>query len=77
MVAPSMISNIQAILHHYASFCVQALLHACIACSLKPSVDWIAASDLEDDSAVLVLSSYKLHYWRDLCYISSEEFVLL
>ncbi|GLU07303.1 hypothetical protein SLE2022_242660 [Rubroshorea leprosula] len=30
---------------------VKALLHACIACSLKPSVDWIAASDLEDDSA--------------------------
>ncbi|TYG93652.1 hypothetical protein ES288_A11G127300v1 [Gossypium darwinii] len=28
-----------------------ALLHACIACSLKPSIDWIAASDLEDDSA--------------------------
>ncbi|XP_052479912.1 uncharacterized protein LOC105802977 isoform X3 [Gossypium raimondii] len=27
-----------------------ALLHACIACSLKPSIDWIAASDLEDDS---------------------------
>ncbi|KAK1354293.1 CTP synthase [Heracleum sosnowskyi] len=32
---------------------VKALLHACIACSLKPSVDWIAASDLEDDSAKL------------------------
>ncbi|KAK8326530.1 hypothetical protein V6Z11_A11G122300 [Gossypium hirsutum] len=30
---------------------VKALLHACIACSLKPSIDWIAASDLEDDSA--------------------------
>ncbi|PIA61168.1 hypothetical protein AQUCO_00300590v1 [Aquilegia coerulea] len=30
---------------------VKALLHACIACSLKPSVDWIAASDLEDDNA--------------------------
>ncbi|KAG4120014.1 hypothetical protein ERO13_D11G116400v2 [Gossypium hirsutum] len=29
---------------------VKALLHACIACSLKPSIDWIAASDLEDDS---------------------------
>ncbi|KAH7837803.1 hypothetical protein Vadar_018140 [Vaccinium darrowii] len=28
---------------------VKALLHACIACSLKPSVDWIAASDLEDE----------------------------
>ncbi|OMO82065.1 CTP synthase [Corchorus olitorius] len=30
---------------------VKAFLHACIACSLKPSIDWIAASDLEDDSA--------------------------
>ncbi|XP_030532531.2 CTP synthase [Rhodamnia argentea] len=30
---------------------VKALLHACIACSLKPSIDWIAASDLEEDSA--------------------------
>ncbi|XP_042517807.1 CTP synthase-like isoform X2 [Macadamia integrifolia] len=32
---------------------VKALLHACISCSLKPSVDWIAASDLEDESAKL------------------------
>ncbi|XP_017242544.1 uncharacterized protein LOC108214841 [Daucus carota subsp. sativus] len=32
---------------------VKALLHACISCSLKPAVDWIAASDLEDDSAKL------------------------
>ncbi|KAI4374359.1 hypothetical protein MLD38_012364 [Melastoma candidum] len=30
---------------------VKALLHACIACSLKPSIDLIAASDLEEDSA--------------------------
>ncbi|GMI74021.1 CTP synthase 3 [Hibiscus trionum] len=30
---------------------VKALLHACIACSLKPTIDWIAASDLEDDTA--------------------------
>ncbi|XP_062083366.1 uncharacterized protein LOC133789576 [Humulus lupulus] len=30
---------------------VKALLHACIACSLKPSIDWIAASELEDDCA--------------------------
>ncbi|KAI4301478.1 hypothetical protein L6164_034754 [Bauhinia variegata] len=30
---------------------VKALLHACISCSLRPSVDWIAASDLEDESA--------------------------
>nr|XP_043609222.1 CTP synthase [Erigeron canadensis] len=30
---------------------VKALLHASIACSLKPSIEWIAASDLEDESA--------------------------
>ncbi|KAH1259859.1 CTP synthase [Glycine max] len=30
---------------------VKALLHACVARSFKPSIDWIAASDLEDDSA--------------------------
>ncbi|GFQ02455.1 ctp synthase [Phtheirospermum japonicum] len=30
---------------------VKALLHACIACSVKPAIDWIAASDLEDDTA--------------------------
>ncbi|XP_010931725.1 uncharacterized protein [Elaeis guineensis] len=30
---------------------VKALLHACVSCSLKPSIQWIAASDLEDDSA--------------------------
>ncbi|KAJ6848305.1 CTP synthase-like [Iris pallida] len=30
---------------------VKALLHACVACSLRPSVEWIAASDLEDESA--------------------------
>ncbi|KAK7317775.1 hypothetical protein RJT34_02277 [Clitoria ternatea] len=29
---------------------VKALLHACVARSLKPSINWIAASDLEDDS---------------------------
>ncbi|CAM8987783.1 hypothetical protein QQ045_006125 [Rhodiola kirilowii] len=29
---------------------VKALLHACIACSIKPSLDWIAASDLEEES---------------------------
>ncbi|XP_022150854.1 CTP synthase [Momordica charantia] len=30
---------------------VKALLHACVACSLKPSIDWIAATDLEDESS--------------------------
>ncbi|KAI3732595.1 hypothetical protein L1987_63801 [Smallanthus sonchifolius] len=32
---------------------MQALLHACTALSLKPSIEWIAASDLEDESAKL------------------------
>ncbi|KAI3676581.1 hypothetical protein L1987_86192 [Smallanthus sonchifolius] len=32
---------------------VKALLHACTALSLKPSIEWIAASDLEDESAKL------------------------
>ncbi|KAI3691109.1 hypothetical protein L2E82_49327 [Cichorium intybus] len=32
-------------------FVVKALLHACIACSLKLSIEWIAASNLEDESA--------------------------
>nr|CAD1816914.1 unnamed protein product [Ananas comosus var. bracteatus] len=30
---------------------VKALLHACVACSMRPSIQWIAASDLEDESA--------------------------
>ncbi|KAG1365290.1 CTP synthase [Cocos nucifera] len=30
---------------------VKALLHASVSCSLKPSIQWIAASDLEDESA--------------------------
>ncbi|MED6192548.1 hypothetical protein PIB30_011074 [Stylosanthes scabra] len=30
---------------------IKALLHACVALSLRPSIDWIAASDLEEDSA--------------------------
>ncbi|KAK2403520.1 CTP synthase [Trifolium repens] len=30
---------------------VKALLHACVARSLRPAIDWIAASDLEDESA--------------------------
>ncbi|KAK9136728.1 hypothetical protein Sjap_007322 [Stephania japonica] len=31
---------------------IKALLHACIACSLKPSIDWVAASDLEDATRI-------------------------
>ncbi|MED6110304.1 hypothetical protein PIB30_041740 [Stylosanthes scabra] len=30
---------------------IKALLHACVTLSLRPSIDWIAASDLEEDSA--------------------------
>ncbi|KAM3323696.1 CTP synthase isoform X1 [Capsicum chacoense] len=44
---------------------VKALLHACIACSFKPSIDWIAASDLEDDSAQLNPEAYATA-WKTL-----------
>ncbi|ONM33380.1 CTP synthase family protein [Zea mays] len=39
---------------------VKALLHASVACSLKPSIQWIAASDLEDATAISLhsISSY-------------------
>ncbi|KAG6436044.1 hypothetical protein SASPL_100925 [Salvia splendens] len=49
----------------HASLGIMALLHACIACSLKPAIDWIAASDLEDDNA---LSTPEAHAtaWRTL-----------
>lgn len=48
--------NIMYYINSPLSSVSQALLHACIACSLKPSIDWIAASDLEDESAKLVLN---------------------
>ncbi|KAL6179676.1 hypothetical protein ACLB2K_046348 [Fragaria x ananassa] len=44
---------------------VKALLHACIACSLKPEIDWIAASDLEDDSAKLTPEAHAAA-WKTL-----------
>ncbi|KAM7495814.1 hypothetical protein LguiA_020228 [Lonicera macranthoides] len=44
---------------------VKALLHACIACSLKPAVDWIAASDLEEDSAKLTPEAHAAA-WKTL-----------
>ncbi|XP_060178495.1 uncharacterized protein LOC132608747 isoform X5 [Lycium barbarum] len=44
---------------------VKALMHACIACSLKPSIDWIAASDLEDDSAKLTPEAHAAA-WKNL-----------
>ncbi|EPS60145.1 hypothetical protein M569_14659, partial [Genlisea aurea] len=31
---------------------VKALLHACVDCSVKPKIEWIAASDLEAETAV-------------------------
>lgn len=51
----------------------QALLHASVACSLKPSVEWIAASDLEDESAKAVgfvnylYWGYQLHPSEFIC----------
>ncbi|KAL6500279.1 hypothetical protein OROHE_025645 [Orobanche hederae] len=44
---------------------VKALLHACIACSLKPAIDWIAASDLEDNSAKSTPEAYATA-WKTL-----------
>lgn len=49
--------------------CLQALLHACVARSFKPSIDWIAASDLEDDSEKSVMISFQLHP-KKLGYLS-------
>ncbi|XP_054802495.1 uncharacterized protein LOC129306138 isoform X4 [Prosopis cineraria] len=45
---------------------MKALLHACIACSLKPSIDWIAASHLEDDSAESVDPEAYAEAWKTL-----------
>lgn len=44
---------------------VKALLHACIACSLKPSIDWVAASDIEDESAKLAPEAHAAA-WKTL-----------
>ncbi|CAH9098617.1 unnamed protein product [Cuscuta epithymum] len=44
---------------------VKALLHACISCSVKPSIDWIAASDLEDESARLAPEAHAAA-WKSL-----------
>lgn len=56
------------ILHQLVSSLLQALLHACIACSLKPSIDWIAASDLEDESEKLVLNLHSC-ISVDFCFV--------
>ncbi|CAL9055616.1 unnamed protein product [Musa banksii] len=44
---------------------VKALLHACVACSFRPSVEWIAASDLEDESARVTPEAYEMA-WKAL-----------
>ncbi|RDX81871.1 CTP synthase, partial [Mucuna pruriens] len=44
---------------------VKALLHACVARSVKPSIDWIAASDLEDESAKSTPEAHAVA-WRTL-----------
>ncbi|KAI9080415.1 hypothetical protein K1719_037809 [Acacia pycnantha] len=44
---------------------IKALLHACIACSVRPSIDWIAASDLEDESAESAPKAYA-EAWKTL-----------
>ncbi|VFQ68654.1 unnamed protein product [Cuscuta campestris] len=44
---------------------VKALFHACISCSVKPSIDWIAASDLEDESARLTPEAHAAA-WKTL-----------
>lgn len=44
---------------------VKALLHACISCSLKPSIEWIAASDLEDETAKLAPEAHAVA-WKKL-----------
>ncbi|XP_074590998.1 uncharacterized protein LOC141846873 [Curcuma longa] len=43
----------------------KALLHACVACSLRASIEWIAASDLEDESALVTPEAHELA-WRKL-----------
>ncbi|KAI0489388.1 hypothetical protein KFK09_029230 [Dendrobium nobile] len=48
----AMVGKYTGLMDSYLSV-VKALLHACVACSLKPSVQWIAASDLEEENARL------------------------
>ncbi|XP_072966924.1 uncharacterized protein [Typha angustifolia] len=44
---------------------VKALLHACVACSFRPSIQWIAASDLEDESERMTPEAYAVA-WETL-----------
>ncbi|GAA0142854.1 hypothetical protein Leryth_009008 [Lithospermum erythrorhizon] len=44
---------------------VKALLHSSVACSLEPKIDWIAASDLEEDSAQMTPDSHAAA-WKTL-----------
>lgn len=51
----------------------QALLHACIACSLKPQIEWIAASDLEDESEKSVYTTTPLMSFILLEFLDQES----
>ncbi|XAR54240.1 CTP synthase (glutamine hydrolyzing) [Bertholletia excelsa] len=53
---------------------VKALLHAYVACSLKLSVDWVAATDLEDDTAKLVCSPRSIKIHEQFCESAEEEY---
>ncbi|KAL9257385.1 CTP synthase-like protein [Drosera capensis] len=53
MVRIAMVGKYVGLTDSYLSF-AKALLHASIVCPLRPSIDWIAASDLEDESAKLI-----------------------
>ncbi|KAK1280661.1 hypothetical protein QJS04_geneDACA004536 [Acorus gramineus] len=51
---------------------VKALLHACIACSLKPIIEWVAASDLEDESEKMTPETHA-EAWRALKVLGLER----
>lgn len=59
---------------------LQALLHACIACSLKPHIEWIAASDLEDESekSVYIINDFHLleSFWSRVFIPTITVFLL-
>ncbi|RYQ88960.1 hypothetical protein Ahy_B09g095847 isoform D [Arachis hypogaea] len=57
----------------YDNITDSALLHACVALSLRPSIDWIAASDLEDDSA----KSSHTHSLLENCHLQRANCVLV
>ncbi|KAG7570211.1 hypothetical protein ISN45_Aa04g028310 [Arabidopsis thaliana x Arabidopsis arenosa] len=49
---------------------VKALLHACISCSLKPHIEWIAASNLKDESEKSVYIISDFHLLESFCVIN-------